>query len=117
VTGITHLGPADRYLRSGPSDNAWIAGVPHGYGDRHMEHTADDLDRAANLSAERIAIEIFHIRQRANEAEAEQTGRCLYCGAPLLGRRWCDAGCRDYWQAEKDMAKRQGHPDREDYDS
>lgn len=30
------------------------------------------------------------------------TGACLCCGEPLAdGLRWCDAECRDAWQAEQ----------------
>lgn len=29
-------------------------------------------------------------------------GKCLYCDEPLMvGKRWCNAECRDDWQAEQ----------------
>jgi hypothetical protein len=37
------------------------------------------------------------------------TGVCLYCGEPLpAGRRWCDAACRDDWQARKTAVQLRG---------
>lgn len=75
----------------------------------------DPLDRAADLAeAER------HAAAQVRRPEGPgATGRCLYCGAELeaellpeiaeetavrlrthIPRRWCNAECRDGWEAE-----------------
>lgn len=41
------------------------------------------------------------LKVRAPEGPAA-TGVCLCCGEPLAdGLRWCDAECRDTWQADQ----------------
>ncbi len=59
----------------------------------------DDLDRAT-------AWEELHretaLRNRARPPAVQATGLCLNCDTPLAaGRRWCDADCRDDWQANQ----------------
>lgn len=40
------------------------------------------------------------LQRRAPEAPPA-TGTCLYCDEPTEpGRRWCDAECRDEWEAQ-----------------
>lgn len=60
---------------------------------------ADIIDRAAEL--EELA-RADALARRKPEGPPE-TGHCLNCGEPMpAGRRWCDADCRDDWQAERD---------------
>lgn len=61
----------------------------------------DDADKVDALS------EIMHrsnvYNSRRDEPPALATGECWFCAEPVeSGRRWCDAGCRDDWQAEND---------------
>lgn len=40
--------------------------------------------------------------QRKPEGPRTSSGKCLYCSCVVLpGFRWCDASCRDDWQAEQ----------------
>ena len=56
----------------------------------------DNLDRAN----EELEIGLAHaLRQRKPEGP-KATGKCLWCDeATGKDQRWCDAWCRDQWQA------------------
>ena len=58
---------------------------------------ADDADRA-DLEVDRTLNEA--LRKRLPEGPAAN-GRCHYCGEELPEdyMRWCDADCRDAWEA------------------
>lgn len=64
---------------------------------------ADDVDR----TQARAEIEATYLAAASRKpAGPPPNGRCLYCNEPLAdGRRWCDADCRDEWQAD-DMRRR-----------
>lgn len=55
----------------------------------------------ADLGADREARDrALALQVRAPEGPAA-TGFCLFCAESLPdGQRWCDADCRDDWQAE-----------------
>lgn len=54
----------------------------------------------ADLGAAREEMDTELARKLRKPAGPEPTGLCLSCEAPLPeGRRWCDADCRDDWQA------------------
>lgn len=60
---------------------------------------ADEADRA-QIEIER---EIERLTRHRRPPGPEATGHCLWCEAPLPdGRRWCDAECRDAWEASLD---------------
>lgn len=62
---------------------------------------ADDADIVDALSE--MAHQSNLYASRRDEPQAVATGECLYCGEPVgPGRRWCDADCRDDWQAENE---------------
>jgi hypothetical protein len=66
---------------------------------------ADDID----ISFERQAVmEMAHLANcKKPEPEKTGTGVCWNCGAQLFGiMRWCNAECRDGWQAEQDFRSR-----------
>lgn len=68
---------------------------------------ADEADR----SDERIQMVVDSGVNAASKAppEAGYLGYCLNCGPQVelpSPKRWCDQGCRDDWQKERDMAKR-----------
>lgn len=57
----------------------------------------DEADRA-NDEAERAQAEAQRVRKPAGP---RYTGRCANCEAIVEpGRRWCDAICRDEWEAD-----------------
>lgn len=58
---------------------------------------ADEVDVANGYANVAITMGISVIQARANTKDAEETGFCLGCGEALVGRRWCDASCRDDW--------------------
>ncbi len=65
-----------------------------------MEKCADELDYAQEHESELIERKVSQIR--SIQPVATSTGFCLYCGEEQEGeRRWCDATCRDLWEAEK----------------
>lgn len=68
---------------------------------------SDEIDHAAT------ATELFTraaLSQRADESPLP-CGFCHYCAEPLAaGLRWCDADCRDDWQAEQNAHARAGNP-------
>ena len=58
----------------------------------------DEVDRA-DAEIERSLAEA--IRSKKPEGP-KANGFCAYCNAPTEpGRRWCDAICRDDWEAER----------------
>ena len=65
-----------------------------------MEKYADELDLAQAHESEMIDRKISQIR--SIQPVAIPTGHCLYCDEPMdTERRWCDATCRDLWEADK----------------
>lgn len=59
----------------------------------------DDADRA-QMEMEREQERL--LRQRRPEGPAA-TGACLWCEEPVPdGYRWCDAACRDAWEASQE---------------
>lgn len=62
----------------------------------------DTIDRAQK------DIEVFNELMHADlHKDAEETGYCLWCNEKLeAGRRWCDAECRDFWQAEQNESNK-----------
>lgn len=66
----------------------------------------DEVD-IANDGAERELAAILSARR---PKPVKATGACLFCGEPLPGdQRFCDAECRDGWQAEQAARARNGH--------
>lgn len=62
---------------------------------------ADEFDRASELE-ELARISALNYHQKNLAPSVQATGYCLYCGEELDdGRRWCDASCRDDWEAEQ----------------
>lgn len=58
---------------------------------------ADEIDMA-NEQADKILKEYLTRRQPEGP---KHTGCCLFCEEELTGtQRWCDAECRDLWEAE-----------------
>lgn len=65
--------------------------------DTEVERAADPSDVATQQ--ELLALQSARITSRQPEGP-KPTMECLFCGGPLDGvRRWCDAECRDGWQA------------------
>lgn len=62
-----------------------------------------DIIDTANDTADLFLRVALRNRQQATKAPPPgETGRCLNCEARVKpGRRWCDAGCRDQWEAER----------------
>lgn len=59
----------------------------------------DQLDQAAEITDLHRDFALKHLPPPPIILE---TGRCLHCDTPVpLGRRWCDAECRDEWQREQ----------------
>lgn len=56
---------------------------------------------AIDQAQDEIEVAIMESLARRRAApEAKATGRCLNCEAPLArDQRWCDAECRDEWEA------------------
>lgn len=62
---------------------------------------ADNADITDAVSETTYRANLYNSRRE--EPQAAATGQCLYCGEPVgPGRRWCDANCRDDWQAENE---------------
>lgn len=54
----------------------------------------------ADLAQEEIEREQDRLMRIRRPVGPQSTGECLWCGEPLPdGRRWCDAECRDAWEA------------------
>lgn len=71
----------------------------------------DDADRAARQeeAARQDYLERAHLNAIRHQAQMTEWAdlkkserKCLYCGAPIkeIGRRWCNAFCRDEWEKE-----------------
>lgn len=59
----------------------------------------DDIDNAQE-QMERDLDTALRLRRPEGPAAI---GECLWCGEPLAdGRRWCDADCRDDWEAHRE---------------
>lgn len=59
---------------------------------------ADEIEIAAGIT-EILTAEA--VRKRMPEPEVAPVGKCLYCDEKVkVGRRWCDATCRDNWEKE-----------------
>lgn len=57
----------------------------------------------ADIAQENIERDLALLLRRRLPQGPAATGECLWCGEPLdAGRRWCDAECRDAWQANQD---------------
>lgn len=57
---------------------------------------SDDIDRAQN-EVERTLAEALRSRRPSGPSP---TGRCLHCDEIVSDtQRWCDAECRDQWEA------------------
>lgn len=64
-----------------------------------------DLADLAQLQTERLAL----LPRPAVKSGPEATGFCLYCDEPVApGLRWCNAECRNDWQAEENRRQHQG---------
>lgn len=60
----------------------------------------DEIDRANELEERHTAASIR--AARGVKVAAVPTGACLNCGKRLArNKRWCDADCRDDWQARR----------------
>jgi hypothetical protein len=61
---------------------------------------SDDADLAQDRSEREEALRKKYNRKPVLEAEV--TGECLNCYAPVgFGRRWCDADCRGDWEKRR----------------
>jgi len=64
-----------------------------------------DLADLAQIQTECLA----ELPRPPAKAGPEATGYCLYCDEAIApGLRWCNAECRDGWQAEEDRRQRRG---------
>lgn len=62
---------------------------------------ADIIDQA-NDTADLLLAAALQNQQRAGTITPVGTGFCLYCAVPVPPpRRWCDAECRNGWEAEQ----------------
>lgn len=60
----------------------------------------------ADLGAAREEMDRALALQARAPAGPAATGACLHCAEPLCnGLRWCDAECRDGWQAEQKVGR------------
>lgn len=58
----------------------------------------DEADRAS----EEERITLADILRKRLPSGPHYTGRCANCDAPVAqGLRWCDALCRDEWEADR----------------
>jgi hypothetical protein len=65
---------------------------------------ADEIDQinSMNETMQRHQGALLENSKRP-EAGKHHTGHCYYCDAPVDAPRcWCDADCRDAWQAENE---------------
>jgi hypothetical protein len=60
----------------------------------------DDADRAEERERE-MRDDAVALARRLAAAPVPLSARCLHCGDPTDGRRWCDAECRDAWEDEQ----------------
>lgn len=69
----------------------------------------DDIDRAQERDQQFQADSEIDRRYRAAQNVLPATGYCLFCTAPLPGAmRFCNADCRDDWDHEMTLKRRQG---------
>jgi hypothetical protein len=62
---------------------------------------SDVVDDANELAEQQRAAALRRQRSSARFIVGA-TGACLSCGATVgAGRRWCDADCRDEWEANR----------------
>jgi hypothetical protein len=67
---------------------------------------ADIIDDANQTAEFFLAAALQNLKQNASK-ETPGVGACLNCGAAVEGeKRWCDADCRDQWQADQDRKQR-----------
>lgn len=67
----------------------------------------DDLDRASELEQKQRDAALARARQGVS---LPYTGHCHYCGDITGGgRRFCDADCRDGYEAARRARRRNGH--------
>jgi len=63
---------------------------------------ADDADRAEEIMALHLRLALQAAWRRSADLPSHGMGHCLWCAAPLAApRRWCDAGCRDDFEADR----------------
>lgn len=61
-----------------------------------VDRAQKDVDEIVRLTAHN------HHYQK----EAEETGKCLFCGEPTpKGHRWCDVDCRDLWEKDRETER------------
>lgn len=71
---------------------------------------ADELDRASDYERAAVESATKHIRNSARQRQLIPVGSCYYCNTSLSsGMLFCDAECRDDWEAEKASQQRNGH--------
>lgn len=72
--------------------------------------TADALDQASDIEQLLRDDALAEVRYRASKApKIEPMGICHNCQAPVgLGERYCDADCRDDFDARRNAATRRG---------
>ncbi|HSD36102.1 MAG TPA: hypothetical protein VLC92_01255 [Rhodocyclaceae bacterium] len=70
---------------------------------------ADWIDQSVETAEQLAAVALA---KRKPEGP-EPTGQCLCCGKPMrkskTPRRWCDADCRDDWQADENAKSLRAH--------
>lgn len=60
----------------------------------------DEADEAEALQEQALDHALATVRANLQHPEAEATGECLYCGKAVAPpRRWCNAECRNEYQA------------------
>lgn len=70
---------------------------------------SDSIDRAAQDSAIYEAAALNNALSQLEACGPVTCGYCHFCGEPVPSNAsWCDAQCRDDWQAEQDAAERRG---------
>jgi hypothetical protein len=69
---------------------------------RKVLDVSDEVDLANDLAEAALQSSLSQINLTP---EAAETGKCLYCDEPVIGRRWCDATCTRSWEEEKRRGK------------
>lgn len=55
----------------------------------------------ADITAERLELEMARLLRLRREAGPAPTGECLWCGEAVDPHlRWCSVECRDDWERE-----------------
>lgn len=66
---------------------------------------SDIYDQASDR--EQIDRDLAIASARKNTGTAKATGHCLWCNESLeLGKRWCDAECREFWELDQQAFQR-----------